>query len=322
MLVAVFSRLPNVTGSSVILSNTVTEADLSPLRIPREGVAMLSMALREDRILSADEGALLAGLLVSSQKTLIDMGVILGVAPPPLFWRLLPLTFYFKDKVDAEMKVQVVPLCPNSSVIAAALTYLWEVEGVENLVVDFADVLSPRVIAMLSLMCEISGVSLYLVYRGRPLRGLWAQRIDINESLYAHSLLKALSLPREEVSEVRDLLPSTRVSISRKGFVSLIALRTPKSMGAYPKYNYTELDVLRAVFGNKAESVRSLLDEVKLSGGAVDERSLMDWCSSLGLSYTDYANIVKYGFLGRRVHTSSVTVYLTDKGMYVLGVRS
>ena len=322
MLVAVLSRLPNVTGSSVILSNTITEADLPPLKVPRESAAMLSVALREDRVLSVDEGALLAGLLVSSRKTLIDRNVILSVAPPPLFWRLLPLTLYFKDEVDTEMKVQVAPPCPNFSVIAATLTYLWGIEGIENLVVDFADVLSPKVIAMLSLMCEISGVSLYLVYRGRPPRSLWAQRIDINESLYAYSLLRALSLPKEEVSEVRDLLPSTRVSVNKKGFVSLIAPRTPEGIGAYLKYNYAEPDILKAIFEDKAESVRSLLDEVKLSGGAVDERSLMDWCSSLGLSYADYANMVRYGFLGRRIHTNSVTVYLTDKGMYVLGVKS
>ena len=85
VLVAVLSRLPNVTGSSVILSNTITEADLPPLKVPRESAAMLSVALREDRVLSVDEGALLAGLLVSSRKTLIDRNVILSVAPPPPF---------------------------------------------------------------------------------------------------------------------------------------------------------------------------------------------------------------------------------------------
>ncbi len=161
---------------------------------------------------------------------------------------------------------------------------------------------------------ELAGLNeLFLIFRDKP-QWLGADNIMLSSRLSSLSYFKSANLLTKDIR--RELSPLA-VSSSTIRFETF---RTHK--GPRPVLRRRKLNLLRLAFKSqkKVSKILGLLEELKESGGAAEERALIDWLSSVSLQLKDYLELVEYGYLERRPTPGGMIVSLTEKGLFALVV--
>jgi len=289
-MLRVNNELPEPSGfDHALLQSPIMSLDPLYVRLRGAGAALLARALRVAGVIGAEEAWLLESFLVEKGEATLPLAAALA----PKSWReLLYIAGFCQEAGPGRVMFLPHP--------ALALPAIASLEPGKSVLVE-AEGAEPSLFHALAPFYEIT-----LAYRSPPQFSFDSYRLERRRAF--------ASLPRgwDGVPAMQRYFDYDQTT------VDVEAPFAPDGRPGLVVWRQRREDLLKLAFPTKHGLVRGFLREFQT--GTAEERSVLEWLRAAELSVSDYLRLLDYGFLRRSPHPAGVTVSLTEKALWVLGL--